>query len=250
MTAAPWAALLIATSIPYRFLQAIFLDELFEVGENAAHYGHLLGGTANLTVASILIAFFGRAVYARVCRLSIARGHAPGREGWRVPGAALASYILTGSAAVLGGFLSTLTLLGPVVAVMFAGLAIGTMELNERVSVIAPFRIILRHSRRLAIPFALVLVFFIAILVVFANLAFTFGLGVWLASAIGGFDAPKWNALFTTDNRRYMLMLLAGALVIIEPFWIAAHVIYVRKAGAQESGDDLRAWFEELRRAS
>jgi len=36
----------------------------------------------------------------------------------------------------------------------------------------------------------------------------------------------------------------------VEPFWIAAHVVFVRKAGAQERGDDLRAWFEELRRTA
>jgi hypothetical protein len=45
-------------------------------------------------------------------------------------------------------------------------------------------------------------------------------------------------------------MLTAGALVAVEPFWIAAHVVFVRKAGAQERGDDLRAWFEELRKTA
>ena len=39
-------------------------------------------------------------------------------------------------------------------------------------------------------------------------------------------------------------------IVIVEPFWIAAHVIFVRKSGAVESGDDLRSWFEELRRTA
>jgi hypothetical protein len=45
-------------------------------------------------------------------------------------------------------------------------------------------------------------------------------------------------------------MTLAGALLIVEPFWIAAQVLLVRKAGAEETGDDLRTWFEELQRAS
>ena len=48
--------------------------------------------------------------------------------------------------------------------------------------------------------------------------------------------------------RRYIVT--AGAIMLVEPFWIAAYVVFVRKAGAQESGDDLRAWFAELRRAS
>jgi hypothetical protein len=50
-------------------------------------------------------------------------------------------------------------------------------------------------------------------------------------------------------NRRYVLMIIAGALLVIEPFWIAANVLLVRKAGVAESGDDLRVWFEELQRS-
>ena len=93
-------------------------------------------------------------------------------------------------------------------------------------------------------------VFFCGLFVAFVNLAAAFGLGVWALSAIGGFDAPRWELLFTPGNRRFVLMLVAGALVAVEPFWVAAHVVFVRKAGAQERGDDLRAWFEELRRTA
>jgi hypothetical protein len=250
MTAAPWAAVLIVTAIPYRFLQAIFFDQLLEVGGRAPQYGNLLGATANMTVASILLAFWGRAVYARACRLAIGRGAAPGREAWRVSPAAFASYVLTGSAAVLAGFVSLLSIVGIFVAIMFAGLAIGTMELNERVAVAEPFRIVFRHAKRVAVPFALVLVFTIAAFVAFVNLAALYNITAWLASAVGGFDAPQWRALFGGQNRRFLLMLTFGALVLVEPFWIAAYVVYVRKAGAQESGDDLRTWFEELKRAS
>lgn len=247
---APWTAILALTVLPYRFLQAVFLDQLIEVGGKASHYGNLLGATANATVVLILIAFWGRAVYARACRLAAGRGASPGREAWRVPRAAFASYVLTGSAALLAGSITSVTVIGVVVAVIFAGLAIGTMELNESVSVRTPFRIIARHARSIGIPFALVLVFTCAVVIAFVNLLASFQLGVWLASAVGGFEAPHWNLLFDLGNRRFTLMLFAGALVIVEPFWIAAHVVFVRKAGAEERGDDLRTWFEELRRAS
>ena len=250
MTASPWAAFLIATSIPYRFLQAVFLDQLFEVGSKASHYGHLLGGTANMIVAAVLIALFGRAVFARACRLAAARGTAPGRETWRVPPAAFASYVLTASATMLAGSLMLFTVIGYVVAVLFAGLAIGTMELNDRVSVTRPFGLIFRYTRSLRVPFALVFVFFCALFVALVNVTAAFGFCVWLASAFGGFDAPHWPLLFSAGNRRYVFMLVAGAILCVEPFWIAAHVVYVRKAGAEQSGDDLRGWFDELRRAS
>ena len=250
MTASPWAAVLIATSIPYRFLQALFLDQLFEVGSEASHYGKLLGGTANLIVGAVLVALWGRAVYARACRLAAARGVAPKREAWRVRPAALASYILTASATMLAGWISVFTVAGYFIAVMFAGMAIGTMELNEHVSVTRPFALIGRYARSVRVPFALVFVFFCALFVALANVAAAFGFGVWIAGAIGGFDAPHWQLLFGAGNRRYILMLIAAAILVVEPFWIAANVVYVRKAGAEESGDDLRAWFDELRRAS
>jgi hypothetical protein len=247
VTAAPWAGLLVATSLPYRFLQALFLDQLIEAGAGASRYGNLLGATANMTVATIVVAFWGRTVYARACRLAMARGNAPGRETWRVPAPALASYVLTAAAATLIGYVSLFTLFGLIAAVMFAGVAVGTFELNERVSVFRPFAIIARYSKRVGILFALAFVFFCAMFVALLNIAAAFSIGTWLASAIGGFDAPHWPLLFSGGNRRYLLMLFAGAIAIVEPFWIAAHVIYVRKAGAEESGDDLRTWFEELR---
>jgi hypothetical protein len=250
LTAAPWAGLLMATALPYRFLQALFLDQLFEAGSGAAHYGHLLGTTANATVATILLALWGRAVYARACRLALARGSTPGREAWRVPPAALASYVLTASTAMLLGYVTLVTILGFAVAVVFSGIAIGTMELNDRVSVVAPFARIVHYTKHIGIPIALLFLFFCALFVALINLATAFELVKWLAGAIGTFDAPNWAELFTASNRRYVLMLFAGAVVIVEPFWIAAHVIYVRKAGAVESGDDLRAWFDELRRTA
>lgn len=249
MTAAPWAGVIVLTALPYRFLQALFFDQLIEVGKQASQYGRLLGGTANLAVAAILIALWGRAVYARACRLALGRGTPPGREVWRVPAAALVSYFLTSSVLLLAGTLSVFTCLGLWLVAIVAGLAIGTMELNERVSVIEPFRLIRRYARAVTLT-GMSFVFFCAIFVALVNIAAAFALGVWALTAIGGFDAPRWELLFTGGNRRYMLMLVAGALVAVEPFWVAAHVVFVRKAGAQERGDDLRAWFEELRRTA
>jgi hypothetical protein len=141
------------------------------------------------------------------------------------------------------------TIIGPIFSIILAGLAIGTMELNERVSLLEPFRLLGRYAR-VATLLGMAFVFFCALFVALVNLAAAFGLGVWALSAVGGFDAPRWELLFDPSNRRYLLMLVAGAFVAVEPFWVAAHVVFVRKAGAQERGDDLRAWFDELRRTA
>jgi hypothetical protein len=247
-TGAGWVGLVILSTLPFRYLQAIFLDQLFEVGSDALRYGNLLGATANLTVLMMLIAIWGRAIYARSVRLAHARGGAPGRSAWRVPMPALASYVLTAASAALIGYASLYTCIGLFAASVFSGLAIGTMEQNTRVSLTEPFKRIGRATKNIRIPIALALVFFCALFVALMNLAGAFSLATWLAGALGGFDAPHWQTLFGM-NRRYILMLCAGAFAVVEPFWIAAHVVYVRKSGAEESGDDLRSWFEELRRS-
>ncbi|HKO57249.1 MAG TPA: hypothetical protein VJ276_15340, partial [Thermoanaerobaculia bacterium] len=137
-----------------------------------------------------------------------------------------------------------------IVAVMIGGMAIGTMELNEQPGLREPFRVLGRYGRVLRIQTALVLVFFVAFLVALTNLTAAFEIGFWLVSSIGGWDIPKWTVLLSGANRRYVLMLISGAMLAIQPFWIAANVMLIRKAGVQETGDDLRVWFEELQRTS
>jgi len=248
--AAPWTAVLVLTSLPYRLAQILFVDRIFEAGSEAMRYGNVLGRTANLVTAAFIFSLFGRAVFARACRLATQRGRTPGRETWRVPPAALATYLVTASTSLLLWFLALPTVIGVLAAVLFSGLAIGTMELNDRVGVRAPFLLIGRYAKRIAIPVALTLVFLVAFLLALLNVTVAFQTGVWLASAVGGFDAPHWNVLFGVQNRRFVLLMIAGAVIAIEPFWIAAQVMFVRKAGAEESGEDLRTWLDELREAS
>jgi hypothetical protein len=248
--AAPWSAVLVLTSLPYRLAQILFVDRLVEAGSEAIRYGNVLGRTANLAIAAFVLSLFGRAVFARACRLAAQRGRTPGREAWRVAPAAFAAYLVTASAGLLLWFLALPTVIGVLAAVLFSGLAIGTMELNDRAGVRAPFLLIARYAKRFAIPVALTLIFVVALLLALLNVTFAFQTGVWLASAIGGFDAPHWNLLFGLQNRRFLLLMIAGAVLAVEPFWVAAQVMFVRKAGAEESGEDLRVWLDELREAS
>lgn len=249
LTAAPWAGLLIVTTLPYRLAQVVFIDRLAEAGSQAARYGNALTSAANMMVLAFLLATWGRAVYARACRLGMTRGVVPGRDALRVPKAALASYTLL---AMTGLFVSVLllpTMIGYAAALMFGGLAIGTFELNDRVSVREPFRIVLRNARALHILLAIVVIFTIGFIVALGNVGATFALGLATATAAGA-DSPHWSMLFGLGNRTFRLLVVAGAFLVLEPFWIAAHVVFVSKVRSRESGDDLRAWFEELRSAT
>ena len=248
-TVSPWAALLLATSIPYRFMQIVFVDRLIELGSKASQYGDLLRTTANFTCVAFLLSLVGRAVYARACRLSSQSGAAPGREALRVPLTAFASYVFVASIAEAVIYLLFVTGLGIAFGAILSGLAVGTMELNTEPGIRGPLRNLARYGGKSRIVVALALVFFCAFIVALLNVATLVSIVFSLASTVGGWNAARWHVLLSLHNRRYVLMIIAGALLVIEPFWIAANVLLVRKAGAAETGDDLRVWFEELQRS-
>ena len=244
----PWVALLILTELPYRFLQVVFIDQLLDLGGEALHYGAALQSIADLVIVAFVIAVCGRAVYARACRLASQSGRTPGRDALRVSIYALVCLLVTSTLTELLFYATLITIVAiPVIAVV-RGLAVGTYELNDAPGVIAPFRLIARYGRETKIATAIVLVFAVALLVAFANVAGTFAIGVWMAGAAGARMA-RWSQLFSFENRRFVLMIIAGALIAVQPFWIAANVMLVAKAGAEETGEDLRAWFRALRNA-
>jgi len=244
--AAPWAAVVAATSLPYRFMQIIFIERVSELGSAATHYGRALGTIANLTILAFIFSRWGRVVFARACRLAEASDATPGREAWGVPLVALVSYLFVSSIAEIVYYASVLTIVGPVLAAMLAGLAIGTAELNTRPGIMAPWRHIARHSKTSKQLMSFVFIFFVGVIVAFINLAATFAAGAWLAHAFAGVSLARWDVLLSIRNKHYIFLLLAGAIAIVEPFWIAAHVVLVRRAGVAETGEDLRIWFREL----
>lgn len=247
--AAPWAALLVATALPYRFAQCVFVETLVALGNEAGRYASHLERLAAVTMAAFIVARWGRLVFARAVRLELESGRAPGREALRVPFAVIVNYVYLSLVLELFSIAAFITCLGPAVATMLSGYAIGTAEMNEQPSAVAPFRRIALAGKNLRIGVATFLVFICAAFVALINVAATFRIGLWLGGSIGGWDVQRWSLLLSTINSRYMLVVVSGALLAIEPFWIASYVTLIRKAGAVESGDDLRAWFEELRSA-
>jgi hypothetical protein len=247
--ASPWVALSIVTALPYRFAQAVFADRLIQLGGDAAHHAHYLLMLASVTMATFVVSRWGRLVFARAVRLALESGRAPGAAALRVKFAALLNYLYVSLVVECFGLAMFMTCLAPLVCTIVSGLAIGTAESNDRPSLAAPFRRIAQMGKNARTTIALGLVFFCAAAVAAVNVAGSFGLGLNLGSAIGGWDVQRWRQILSPDNRRFVLMVIAGAFVVLEPFWVAAYVTFVRKAGIVESGDDLRQWFEELRSA-
>ncbi len=243
---AGWAAIAAATSVPYRFLQILFLERVMELGANAAHYGRALNRIADLVLLAFLLSRWGRAIWARACRLAEQQDGAPGREVWRIPMVALLSYVFTATLAELLYYLTAITFIGPILAAAIAALAIGTFELNTKPGLLPPLRLIAHYARTSKQLFAFLFVFAAAVLIAFINIMAAFGIGGWLLHAFGGLNLARWDMLLSMRNKHFLRLVFAGAIVAVEPFWIAAHVVLVRKAGVAQTGEDLRIWFRRL----
>ena len=96
---------------------------------------------------------------------------------------------------------------------------------------------------------ALVAVFAAALLLAAVNLFVAFRIGLWMADGLVGLDLTRWQGLLGPQNLRFTLVLLAGGWVFVEPWWLAALVIYVHRVRSRASGEDLRLWFRRLRSA-
>lgn len=245
-----WAGLLALTSLPLRFLEVHLVNRLIQLGESAPKYVDHFISLSWLVTFALIPAFWGRAVFAHACSLALSgktagRG-APVSRAMKLPVPALVSYVYVAAVAellfvTLGWTIVTLPALA-----LFAGLAAATAPLQERPGPLASLSLPLRSVRPFAPFLGLTLVFALAIAVAGFNLLFFFHLLLWFADAASGADLSWWKVALQ-DNDQFLLLVLAGAVSVVEPFWLASLVSAVRRARARESGEDLFAWFAEIR---
>ena len=131
---------------------------------------------------------------------------------------------------------------------MLSGLAAATYPLIERPGLWVPWRQIIRHGQHALLLVGLLVVVGWALLVAAVNPHVLFQAGVWLSGAVPGVDPGEWSTLLSAGNTRYLLVLLAGVVLALEPYFLAASTVYVHKVDSRSSGEDLRLWLERLRR--
>lgn len=247
---AGWAGLLALTSLPLRFLEAHFLNRLFLLDDNATNYVTYLLSLSWLVAFALLPAFWGRAVFARACALALS-GRVAGRgaplRALRPSFPSFAAYVYAATVAELLLVLFGWTFVALPLLALYAGLAAATSYLQERPGPLASLALPLRTLRPFFPFLGLTAVFGVALLLAFINVFFLFSVGLWLAGGASGLDLSWWQVTLSPDNRQYMLLLAACAVTVVEPFWIAALVAAVRRVRARESGEDLAAWFAEIR---
>lgn len=245
------AGLLILTSLPLRFLEAWLLNRLFQLDEPTEYVNHLISLSV-LVSCALLPAFWGRAVYARSCSLALT-GSAAGvarlswRDRLRLSPSGFLSYVYAAAWFELLFVATGWTMVALPVLALFSGLAAAVSPLEVKPGPLSSLIHVVRNARSVALLLGLTLIFLLAVPIAYANLYMLFQLLLWLASGTTGIDAAWWSVALSDQNPQFLLLLLAGALLIVEPFWLAALVAAVRRSRARQSGEDLIAWFAVLR---
>jgi hypothetical protein len=246
----PWAALLWLTAAPLRLAQAHFVARLGELGKDAAAYGDHLHGLAIATGLALVVSLYGRATFARACSTRLRSLETPGFEALRVPAAAFASYVYAALAIEAAFFATLVTFVTAPALAIAAGLAAATSPQIERPGLLRPFALIAASGGRVGTLLGLLVVFGIAALLAAVNLLVLVQAALWLAGGVAGFDVVRWQALLGAGSPRLLLVVAAGGVVLVEPWWLASLVVFVHDARSRATGEDLRLWFERLRSAA
>jgi hypothetical protein len=254
--AAPWLGVLWLGLLPYRLLQAHFIRELIHLGRSAGEYGTYLEGLAWALFATLLPAVYVRAVYVRANFLHLESGARVGAEALRVPAAQLLTSLylalLTEAAFALTAWMFfTVPLL-----VLPAGLAYAVAARTDRPGLVRPLVDIVRLFAGVKAIAGLEFAFALALGAVFVNIFMAFRLGLWALDALGGDSLSRWELLlrplepvllpFLPGNPLMIVICLAGTLLVVEPFWLAALSVFVHKSNQRQTGEDLRLRFRLL----
>lgn len=245
----PWAGVLWLSAIPLRLAQAHFAARVAGLGEEAREYGDHLQVLAVSVGVAFLVSLWGRAVFVRACVLRLRTLESSGGAPLRLRPGPFAAYVYAALAIEAAFYATCVSAVAVPALVLVAGLAAATLPLLEGPGLLRPFGLIAASSRRVGPLVGLVVIFGAAWLLAIANLFVAFQIGLWLADGVVGLDLPRWQGLLGFRNLRFVFVLVTGAWLFVEPWWLAALVIYVHRLRSQASGEDLKLWFSRLRSA-
>lgn len=248
--ASPWAGLLWLTAVPLRLAQAHFAARLAELGTEARAYGDHLHGLAVAATLALLLSLWGRAVFARACSQRLRSLETPGKEALRLPAAALASYACAALAIEAAFWATALAVVTVPALALVAGLAAVTSPRLDGPGLLRPFALVAQGAGRVGPLLGLLAVFGVAFLLAALNLFVLVQVGLWLAGGVASFDVARWQGVLGVSNPRLLLVVAAGAWLLVEPWWLASLAVHVHKQRSRATGEDLRLWFERLRRAA
>jgi len=237
-------SLLWLCTLPVRLVTMVLVLQVVALRGDARMAASTLEGLALLATLAWPLSIWGRGMYVRACRLTVAGGP----PTWRVLVAVPWTHVATQLHAALVlelVFWATLPLvvvapLVPPLAAVAAATAptagLGWWKPLRALGLPAGFPALALASA--AGLFGVVLVTLNLYVVVMALLG--------ACSAIG-LPVAEWTPLLTPRHPLFDGLLVVGGTVAMEPVFLAIVVAIVDQAYARSSGEDLRQWFAVLR---
>ncbi len=267
--ASPWMGVLWITALPLRLLQLYFVTRIAALDE-PQYYMYYLWRVTAVVFAAFLVSLYGRAVYARACHHAQNALHGSQLDPLKVPLSDLIPYMYAALINELFFYATLFTMLMPPLFIIYGGLAAatstGTGGPKLLDAVLSPFKA-LRVWKALLINS---LVFPLCVFLAFINLYILIILLLWAFGSLLGSDLPRWEYIiqhmpnlphpqkgdslmdilrkFVPDLPLTFWLIGVGAWMIVEPFWLAANVALIQKARTRKSGEDLRIWFQDLKK--
>jgi hypothetical protein len=242
----PWVGLLWFTALPARLLLALLCVRLIELGDKATGYGDYLSTLSYAVLGAWLVSLWGRQAFVRACRHALESERPVAGSVWRVPLRDLAGHLSAALVIEVLFWTLLLTFVAPLALLIAAGLAAAASP-RAGSGFWRPLRAIAESSGSLFLLLRLLVIFALALPLAAINLHLLFHAALWLAGGVAGVDHSSWGTVLSHHNPLYLVLILTGAALLLEPFWLAALTAHVERVRARESGDDLRQWFAELR---
>jgi len=212
-------------------------------------HGNWVRRFALLVVASWLLSLWGRQVFVRACRHALRSARPAPASLLRVPAREMAGHVAAALAFEVLFWALIFTVVAPLFLLVASALAAAAAPAGgpgPRRSLLEVWRATPPLSRLLRLLFLFLLTAPVAAI----NLHLLAHGLVWLASGVAAADVSAWPAVLAFGNRAYLVLLSVGALLLLEPLWLAAIASHVERVRARSTGDDLRRWFSELRAAA
>lgn len=246
--ASPWMGVLWIFTLPLRLAQLYFVYQL-QFLETPQHYLYYLWRLATVVFVLFIVSLYGRAVFVRACWLSPDDASRTKLEPLKVPLGDFIPYAYTALILEFLFYIGLFTMIVPPLFLVCAGLAAaasfgigGPKLIRAPVNVFA----MVASWRTIILLAALSLQFALAMLFVYVNLYFLILLMFVLFGSFLGSALPMWEHILNEQLSTWLLLI--GTAMIVEPFWLAANVELVQKIRAQKSGDDLRLWFQDVKK--
>ena len=251
--ASPWMGVLWLTTLPHRLMLLYFFNHVSVLLE-PKYYAFYLWRMALLVFATFIVSLYGRAVYVRACHIDDTTERAAKFEPLKVPLGDFIPYVYT---ALINEFLFYLTLFTVVMwplFIVYGGLAAATSYGLGGPKLVGAPMTALRGGSTFPSLMAITLVFTLGLIIAVINLYVLILVALTLCGPLLGPALPRWEYIFAPTlwnmfpkQDLTQLILVIGASMMIEPFWLAANVDMIKKARARKSGEDLRLWFQDIK---